>query len=190
MFSGLDDAPEEDVLLLDHAFLSTVPEAIVAAAPKGARVVDTASLTLDEIVAEMAAAQARGEDVARVHSGDPSIYGAIAEQMRRLDALDPRRLEPRRPLASLDELHAAVEPIDVEALVARGLAEMARVLEPDDFRAWFAAYLPQLADRAHRIKGGAANVGAEHLATLCSELNSEGRATPLTASGPRASSRN
>ena len=66
---------------------SLVPEAIVAAAPKGARVVDTASLTLDEIVAEMAAAQARGEDVARLHSGDPSLYGAIAEQMRRLDAL-------------------------------------------------------------------------------------------------------
>jgi precorrin-4/cobalt-precorrin-4 C11-methyltransferase len=42
---------------------------------------------LDEIIAEMAAAAARGEDVARVHSGDPSLYGAVAEQMRRLDAL-------------------------------------------------------------------------------------------------------
>ena len=42
---------------------------------------------LDEIIAEIDAAHARGEDVARVHSGDPSIYGAIAEQMRRLDAL-------------------------------------------------------------------------------------------------------
>ncbi len=66
---------------------SLVPSEVVAFAPPGARVVDTAPLTLDEIVAEMAAADARGEDVARVHSGDPSLYGAIGEQMRRLDAL-------------------------------------------------------------------------------------------------------
>jgi precorrin-4/cobalt-precorrin-4 C11-methyltransferase len=66
---------------------SLVPAAIVAAAPPGARVVDTAPLTLDEIVAEMTEAHAKGYDVARVHSGDPSLYGAIAEQMRRLDAL-------------------------------------------------------------------------------------------------------
>ena len=66
---------------------SLVPTEIVAAAPAGALVRDTAPMHLDEIVAEMAAAHARGEDVARVHSGDPSIYGAVAEQMRRLDAL-------------------------------------------------------------------------------------------------------
>ncbi|MDE2385839.1 MAG: precorrin-4 C(11)-methyltransferase [Alphaproteobacteria bacterium] len=66
---------------------SLVPEEIVKAAPAGARVVDTAPLHLDQIIDEIKAAHARGEDVARVHSGDPSIYGAIAEQMRRLDAL-------------------------------------------------------------------------------------------------------
>jgi precorrin-4/cobalt-precorrin-4 C11-methyltransferase len=66
---------------------SLVPAEIVAAAPQGARVVDTAPLTLDEIVAEIAAAHRAGHDVVRVHSGDPSIYGAIAEQMRRLAAL-------------------------------------------------------------------------------------------------------
>lgn len=66
---------------------SLVPKAIVASAPAGARVVDTAALTLDEIVAEMAAAHAAGLDVARVHSGDIALYGAINEQMRRLDAL-------------------------------------------------------------------------------------------------------
>ena len=65
---------------------SLVPEEIVAAAPEGAIVKDTAPMHLDEIVADMVAAHERGEDVARVHSGDPSIYGAIAEQMRRLDA--------------------------------------------------------------------------------------------------------
>lgn len=66
---------------------SLVPAAVVAEAPAGARVVDTASMTLDAIIAEMRAAHARGHDVARLHSGDPSLYGAIAEQMRRLDAL-------------------------------------------------------------------------------------------------------
>jgi len=66
---------------------SLVPEAVVAEAPHGARVVDTAPLTLDEIVGEMERAHAAGHDVARVHSGDPSLYGAIAEQMRRLDKL-------------------------------------------------------------------------------------------------------
>ncbi|HUK61122.1 MAG TPA: precorrin-4 C(11)-methyltransferase [Stellaceae bacterium] len=77
---------------------SLVPAAVVAAAPKGARVVDTASLTLDEIVAEMAAAHAAGREVARLQSGDISLYGAIAEQMRRLDALAiPYDLTPGVP---------------------------------------------------------------------------------------------
>ena len=66
---------------------SLVPAAVIAAAPSGARVIDTSALTLDEIVDELAAAHRQGLDVARVHSGDPSLYGAIAEQMRRLDAL-------------------------------------------------------------------------------------------------------
>ena len=66
---------------------SLVPVEIVAEARDDAHVVDTAPLHLDEIIAEIEAAHAQGFDVARVHSGDPSIYGAIAEQMRRLDAL-------------------------------------------------------------------------------------------------------
>jgi len=66
---------------------SLVPEAVLAEASAEARVIDTAPLDLDEIIAEIEAAHAAGQDVARVHSGDPSIYGAIAEQMRRLDEL-------------------------------------------------------------------------------------------------------
>lgn len=66
---------------------SLVPPEIAALAPPDARVIDTAPLTLDRIVEEMRAADAQGLDVARVHSGDPSLYGAIAEQIRRLDAL-------------------------------------------------------------------------------------------------------
>ncbi|MFT6104341.1 MAG: precorrin-4/cobalt-precorrin-4 C11-methyltransferase [Paracoccaceae bacterium] len=67
---------------------SLVPAEVVAGAPQGARVLDTATMTLDDTHAEIVAAHARGEDVARVHSGDPSLYGAIAEQIRRLRADD------------------------------------------------------------------------------------------------------
>ncbi len=66
---------------------SLVPPEIVACAPAGARVLDTAPMVLDEIIEEMATAHRHGQDVARVHSGDPSLYGAIAEQIRRLEAL-------------------------------------------------------------------------------------------------------
>jgi precorrin-4/cobalt-precorrin-4 C11-methyltransferase len=64
-----------------------VPAEILAHAPPGARVVDTRDLTLDEIVGELERAHGEGADVARLHSGDLSIYSAAAEQMRRLDAL-------------------------------------------------------------------------------------------------------
>ncbi len=67
---------------------SLVPEELVKAAPEGARVIDTASMHLDQIIEEMKLAHDKGQNVARVHSGDPSVYGAIAEQMRKLDALD------------------------------------------------------------------------------------------------------
>ncbi len=66
---------------------SLVPKEVVACAPENARVLDTAPLTLDEIIAEIETAHGDGKDVARVHSGDPSLYGAIGEQIRRLEAL-------------------------------------------------------------------------------------------------------
>jgi precorrin-4/cobalt-precorrin-4 C11-methyltransferase len=66
---------------------SLVPAAVIAHADAAARAIDTAPLTLDEIMSHIETAARQGQDVARVHSGDPSLYGAIAEQMRRLDAL-------------------------------------------------------------------------------------------------------
>ena len=63
---------------------SLVPEQVVAIAPKDAIVVDTAPLNLDQIMDLIDQAIAAGKSVARVHSGDPSLYGAIAEQIRRL----------------------------------------------------------------------------------------------------------
>jgi precorrin-4/cobalt-precorrin-4 C11-methyltransferase len=66
---------------------SLVPEALLAYCPPGARIVDTAPMTLDTIVEEMAAAHESGLDVARLHSGDLSIWSALGEQTRRLRAL-------------------------------------------------------------------------------------------------------
>ena len=65
---------------------SLVPPEMLAHCPPGARLIDTADLTLDEIIEEMLAADSAGLDAARLCSGDPSIFSAIAEQTRRLDA--------------------------------------------------------------------------------------------------------
>ena len=69
---------------------SLVPQGVLAHAPAGARLIDTAEMHLDEIIAEIATAHAAGQDVARLHSGDLSVWSAMAEQMRRLDALGIR----------------------------------------------------------------------------------------------------
>jgi len=63
---------------------SIVPRELLGFCPPGARIVDTAPLSLDEIDAEFAAAHAAGRDVARLHSGDLSIFSALAEQLRQL----------------------------------------------------------------------------------------------------------
>lgn len=64
---------------------SIVPAALLAYCPPGARIVDSAPLSLDEIEAEFVAAHEAGKDVARLQSGDLSVYSALAEQLRRLD---------------------------------------------------------------------------------------------------------
>ncbi len=66
---------------------SLVPTGVLAHCPAGARVVNTAALSLDDIMEEIAAAHAKGFDVARLHSGDLSIWSAMGEQLRRLRAL-------------------------------------------------------------------------------------------------------
>jgi precorrin-4/cobalt-precorrin-4 C11-methyltransferase len=66
---------------------SIMPDDLLALCPSDAKIIDTGLLTLDQIIAELADAHAAGHDVARLHSGDPSLYSALAEQCRRLDAL-------------------------------------------------------------------------------------------------------
>ena len=67
---------------------SLVPKALLGYCPSGARLVDTAPRSLDEIVAEFKRATDEGQEVARLHSGDLSIWSALGEQLRRLEALD------------------------------------------------------------------------------------------------------
>lgn len=66
---------------------SLVPAAVLAHCPPGAQIVDTAPLSLDQIIARIAAAHAAGQDVARLHSGDLSVWSAMGEQLRRLREL-------------------------------------------------------------------------------------------------------
>jgi precorrin-4/cobalt-precorrin-4 C11-methyltransferase len=77
---------------------SLVPRALLDYCPAGARIIDTAPMSLDEIVAEFKQASDAGHDVARLHSGDLSIWSALGEQLRRLEALDiPFTITPGVP---------------------------------------------------------------------------------------------
>ncbi|MBB3940855.1 precorrin-4/cobalt-precorrin-4 C11-methyltransferase [Novosphingobium fluoreni] len=77
---------------------SLIPTAILDHCPPGARIVNTAPLSLDEIIAEIAAAHDAGHDVARLHSGDVSVWSAMGEQLRRLKALSiPFTITPGVP---------------------------------------------------------------------------------------------
>jgi precorrin-4/cobalt-precorrin-4 C11-methyltransferase len=77
---------------------SLVPKALLDYCPPGARILDTAPMSLDEIVAEMVRATEQGQDIARLHSGDLSIWSALGEQLRRLTALEiPYTVTPGVP---------------------------------------------------------------------------------------------
>jgi len=77
---------------------SLVPEALLSYCPAGAEIVDTAPMTLDEIMTRIERATAEGKDVARLHSGDLSIWSALGEQLRRLDRLEiPYTVTPGVP---------------------------------------------------------------------------------------------
>jgi precorrin-4/cobalt-precorrin-4 C11-methyltransferase len=77
---------------------SLIPPQLLSHCPPGARLIDTAPMTLDGIEAEYVAAHANGQDVARLHSGDLSIYSAVAEQIRRLERKNiPYTLTPGVP---------------------------------------------------------------------------------------------
>ncbi|MDF9303513.1 precorrin-4 C(11)-methyltransferase [Tritonibacter mobilis] len=77
---------------------SLVPEALLSHCPEGAKIINTAPLSLDEIMGEIASAHAQGHDIARLHSGDLSVWSAMGEQLRRLRDLDiPYDITPGVP---------------------------------------------------------------------------------------------
>jgi precorrin-4/cobalt-precorrin-4 C11-methyltransferase len=77
---------------------SLVPKALLSYCPPEASIIDSASMSLDEIIAEIARATDRGQHVARLHSGDMSIWSALGEQLRRLEALNiPYTVTPGVP---------------------------------------------------------------------------------------------
>jgi precorrin-4/cobalt-precorrin-4 C11-methyltransferase len=97
---------------------SLVPEGVLAYCPQGARIVNTAPLSLDEIMSQIATAHAEGKDVARLHSGDLSIWSAMGEQLRRLRALQiPYTITPGVPAFA-----AAAAALEAE-LTLPGLAQ-------------------------------------------------------------------
>jgi precorrin-4/cobalt-precorrin-4 C11-methyltransferase len=97
---------------------SLVPAEMLAHCPAGARIVDTAPLSLDEIMAEISTAHAEGKDVARLHSGDLSVWSAMGEQRRRLKALGiPFSVTPGVP-----SFAAAAAALEAE-LTLPGLAQ-------------------------------------------------------------------
>lgn len=92
---------------------SIVPRELLAFCPRAARIVDTAPLSLDEIEAEFVAAHEKGLDVARLQSGDLSVYSALAEQLRRLK----RRGVPYTLTPGVPAFAAAVAAIGCELTV-------------------------------------------------------------------------
>jgi len=92
---------------------SIVPPELLGHCPPNARIIDTAPLSLDEIEAELVAAHAAGLDVARLHSGDLSLYSALAEQLRRLR----RRGIPYTLTPGVPAFAAAAVALDCELTV-------------------------------------------------------------------------
>ncbi|WP_106129834.1 precorrin-4 C(11)-methyltransferase [Pseudosporangium ferrugineum] len=115
---------------------SLVPRELLDACPPGARLVDTANLDLDRIVAEMVDATRAGHDVARLHSGDPSVFSAVAEQMRRLDAVGvPYEVVPGVPAFAAAAASLAREltvPEVAQTVILTRTAERATAMPPGE----------------------------------------------------------
>ncbi|MDE2390678.1 MAG: precorrin-4 C(11)-methyltransferase [Rhodospirillales bacterium] len=122
---------------------SLVPEGVLAHCPAGAKIVNTAPMSLDEIIAEIQAAQAQGQDVARLHSGDLSVWSAMGEQLRRLRALSiPYDVTPGVPAFAAAAASLGAEltlPGVAQSLVLTRLGGRASPLPEGERLAAFAA---------------------------------------------------
>jgi precorrin-4/cobalt-precorrin-4 C11-methyltransferase len=122
---------------------SIVPPELLAYCPAGARIVDTAPMTLDEIEAELVAAHAASRDVARLHSGDLSLYSALAEQLRRLERRGiPYTLTPGVPAFAAAAAALGCEltvPEVAQSVVLTRVSGRASAMPPNERLAAFAA---------------------------------------------------
>ncbi|TCG03553.1 precorrin-4 C(11)-methyltransferase [Paraburkholderia steynii] len=141
---------------------SLVPEAVLSG-NVAEKVVNTAELDLDAIVALLAEAQAKGQDVARVHSGDPSLYGAIGEQIRRLRALGiPYEIVPGVTATAACAAALGVEltlPDVSQTLILTRYARKTSMPEGE-----------QLADLARHRASMAIHLGVRHIASIVDDL--------------------
>ncbi|MEU6483469.1 precorrin-4 C(11)-methyltransferase [Streptomyces sp. NPDC046887] len=115
---------------------SLVPPELLAECPADARLVDTARLDLDAITAELVAAHEAGQDVARLHSGDPAVFSAVAEQMRRLDAAGvPYEVVPGVPAfaaAAASLKRELTVPTVGQTVILTRIAEQATAMPPGE----------------------------------------------------------
>lgn len=122
---------------------SLVPEALLEHCPPGARIVNTAPLSLDEIMEEIEAAHAAGHDVARLHSGDLSVWSAMGEQLRRLRGLGiPYDVTPGVPAFAAAAAALGAEltlPGIAQSLVLTRTSGRASAMPPGETLANFAA---------------------------------------------------
>jgi len=123
---------------------SIVPRELLGFCPPGGRIIDTAPLSLDQIEAEFVAADAAGRDVARLHSGDLSIYSALAEQLRRLEHRGiPYTLTPGVPAfaaaAAALECELTVPEIAQSVVLTRVAGRASRMPEGEKLAAFAAS---------------------------------------------------
>ncbi len=122
---------------------SLVPSALLDYCPKGARIINTAPMSLDAIIDEIAAAHAQGHDIARLHSGDLSIWSAMGEQLRRLRALNiPYDVTPGVPSFAAAAAALQVEltlPALAQSVVLTRTSGRASAMPPRENLAAFAA---------------------------------------------------
>ena len=141
---------------------SLVPEAVLSG-NVAEKVVNTAELDLDGIVGLLAEAHAKGQDVARVHSGDPSLYGAIGEQIRRLRVLGiPYEIVPGVTATAACAAALGVEltlPDVSQTLILTRYARKTSMPEGE-----------QLADLARHRASMAIHLGVRHIALIVDEL--------------------
>ena len=151
---------------------SLVPAAVLEG-HSAEQVVNTAGLDLDQIVALLKAAHDKGQDVARVHSGDPSLYGAIGEQIRRLRELDiPYQIVPGVTATAACAATLGCEltlPNISQTLILTRFASKTTMPEGE-----------QLADLARHRATMAIHLGVRHLARIVDELRPHyGGACPI-----------